>query len=224
MLTSVSEFIDNWGAEIWVSFLDTLIMVGISLTISVIIGLPLGVLLTLTGPGKALENRVIYQALNAIINILRSIPFIILLFFILPFTKFVVGTTIGVKGVIVPLVVFTAPYIARLMESSLLEVNRGIIEAYEAMGIKTRHIIWHVLIREARPSIVLGLTIATIGLIGATAMAGLVGAGGLGDLAYRYGHLRYQADIMYVTVIILIILVQAVQTIGNRVSAKLKKD
>ncbi|MFD2656932.1 methionine ABC transporter permease [Gracilibacillus thailandensis] len=224
MLTSITDFINNWGVEIWDAFIDTMIMVGVSLTLSIIIGLPLGVLLTLTGPGKALENKVLYQILNTIINILRSIPFIILLFFILPFTKLVAGTTIGVQGVIVPLVVFTAPYIARLMESSLLEVDRGVIEAYEAMGIKTRHIIWHVLIREARPSIILGLTIATIGLIGATAMAGLVGAGGLGDLAYRYGHLRYQADIMYVTVIILIILVQGVQTIGNRVSAKLKKD
>ncbi|WP_208591978.1 methionine ABC transporter permease [Gracilibacillus suaedae] len=224
MLTSITNFINNWGVEIWEAFIDTMIMVGVSLTLSIIIGLPLGVLLTLTGPGKALENKVLYQILNTIINILRSIPFIILLFFILPFTKLVAGTTIGVQGVIVPLVVFTAPYIARLMESSLLEVDRGVIEAYEAMGIKTRHIIWHVLIREARPSIILGLTIATIGLIGATAMAGLVGAGGLGDLAYRYGHLRYQADIMYVTVIILIILVQGVQTIGNRVSARLKKD
>ncbi|WP_163581407.1 methionine ABC transporter permease [Gracilibacillus saliphilus] len=224
MLTSITDFINNWGVEIWEAFIDTMIMVSVSLTLSIIIGLPLGVLLTLTGPGKALENLVLYQTLNVIINILRSIPFIILLFFILPFTELVAGTTIGVQGVIVPLVVFTAPYIARLMESSLLEVDRGVIEAYEAMGIKARHIIWHVLIREARPSIILGLTIATIGLIGATAMAGLVGAGGLGDLAYRYGHLRYQTDIMYVTVIILIILVQGVQTIGNRVSAKLKKD
>src|SRR5690606_39976455 len=138
---------------------------------------------------EALENKVVYQILNLLINIVRSIPFIILLFFILPFTKLVVGTTIGVKGVIVPLVVYTAPYIARLMETSLLEVDKGIIEAYSAMGIKTRQIIWHVMLREARPGIILGLTIATIGLIGATAMAGLVGAGGLGDLAYRFGHL-----------------------------------
>lgn len=199
-------------------------MVGISLTISVLIGLPLGVLLVLTRPGKALDNKMIYNFLNVLINIIRSIPFIILLFFILPFTKLIVGTSIGVKGVIVPLVVYTAPYIARLMETALLEVDRGIIEAYEAMGIKTRHIIWHVLVREARSSIVLGLTIATIGLIGATAMAGLVGGGGLGDLAYRFGHLRYEVDVMYVTVILLIILVQGLQSLGNRLSAKLKKD
>ncbi len=188
------------------------------------IGLPLGVLLVLTRPGKALDNKIIYNFLNVLINIIRSIPFIILLFFILPFTKLIVGTSIGVKGVIVPLVVYTAPYIARLMETALLEVDRGIIEAYEAMGIKTKHIIWHVLVREARSSIVLGLTIATIGLIGATAMAGLVGGGGLGDLAYRFGHLRYEVDVMYVTVILLIILVQGLQSLGNRLSAKLKKD
>ena len=130
-------------------------------------------LLILTRPGKYLENKFIFQTLNVIINIIRSIPFIILLVFMLPFTKWVVGTYVGVKGVIVPLVVYTAPYIARLMESSLLEVDRGVLEAYEAMGIKTRHIIWHVMLREARPTIILGLTIATISLIGATAMAGL---------------------------------------------------
>lgn len=224
MSASISNFIDGWGAEIWQSVIQTFEMVVLALAISVIIGLPLGVLLALSGPGKSLENKWLHQVLNLIINVIRSIPFIILLFFILPFTKWIAGTTIGVQGVIVPLVVYTAPYIARLMESSLLEVDRGVIEAYEAMGIKTRQIIWHVLIRESRSSIILGLTIATIGLIGATAMAGLVGAGGLGDLAYRYGHLRYQVDVMYVTVIILIILVQGIQSIGNRLSARLKKD
>lgn len=224
MLASITAFFDNWGLEIWEAVIQTFQMVAIALSISILIGLPLGVLLTLSGPGKALENKILNQGLNLIINVIRSIPFIILLFFILPFTKFIAGTTIGVAGAIVPLVVYTAPYIARLMESSLLEVDRGVIEAYEAMGIKTRHIIWHVLIRESRSSIILGLTISTIGLIGATAMAGLVGAGGLGDLAYRYGHLRYEVDVMYVTVFILIILVQGIQTLGNRLSARLKKD
>ncbi|MBM7599269.1 D-methionine transport system permease protein [Virgibacillus halotolerans] len=224
MSASISDFFENWGPDIWEALIQTFQMVGIALAISILIGLPLGVLLTLSGSGKALENKFLHQILNLVINMIRSIPFIILLFFILPFTKFIAGTTIGVSGVIAPLVIYTAPYIARLMESSLLEVDRGVIEAYEAMGIKTRHIIWHVLIRESRSSIILGLTIATIGLIGATAMAGLVGAGGLGDLAYRFGHLRYQADVMYVTVFILIILVQGIQTFGNLISAKLKKD
>ncbi len=224
MSAKVSEFIDLWGADIWNAIIETFQMVGISLLISVLIGLPLGVLLVLTRPEKALENKLLFRILNAAINVIRSIPFIILLFFILPFTKMIAGTTIGVKGVIVPLVVFTAPYIARLMESALLEVDRGVVEAYEAMGVKTRHIIWHVLVRESRSSIVLGLTIATIGLIGATAMAGLVGAGGLGDLAYRYGHLRYEVDVMYVTVFLLIVLVQGLQSFGNVLSARLKKD
>lgn len=224
MSAKISAFLENWGPDIWESLIQTFQMVGIALAISILIGLPLGVLLTLSAPGKALENKFLHHFLNLVINMIRSVPFIILLFFILPFTKFIAGTTIGVAGVIVPLVVYTAPYIARLMESSLLEVDRGVIEAYEAMGIKTRHIIWHVLIRESRSSIILGLTIATIGLIGATAMAGLVGAGGLGDLAYRFGHLRYQADVMYVTVFILIVLVQGIQTFGNLISARLKKD
>ncbi|MGD6870625.1 methionine ABC transporter permease [Sutcliffiella horikoshii] len=220
----MKAFIDNWGIDIWEAIIQTFQMVSISLSLSIVIGLPLGVFLVLTRPGKSLENKYLQGFLNTIINIIRSIPFIILLFFILPFTKFLVGTSIGVKGVLVPLVVYTAPYIARLMESSLLQVDKGILEAYEAMGIKTKDIIWNVMIREARSSIVLGLTIATIGLIGATAMAGLVGAGGLGDLAYRYGHLRYEVDVMYVTVFLLIILVQGLQSLGNTIASKLKKD
>ncbi len=220
----MADFIQQWLPLIWTSIIETFQMVSISLVFSAIIGIPLGIFVVLTRPGQTLENKFVYQLLNLFINIIRSIPFIILLFFILPFTKFLVGTTIGVKGVIVPLVLYTAPYIARLMESSLLEVDRGVIEAYKAMGIKTRQIIWNVMLREARPAIALGLTIATVSLISATAMAGLVGAGGLGDLAYRYGHLRYEVDVMYATVIILIIIVQGIQSIGNRLAAKLKKD
>lgn len=223
-MSRFEQFTNQWLPIIGKSVVETFQMVGISLFFSVLIGIPLGILIVLTRPGQALQNKFIYQISNLLINILRSIPFIILLFFILPFTKFIVGTTIGVKGVIVPLVIYTAPYIARLMESALLEVQQGVLEAYTAMGIKTRSIIWHVLLREARPSIILGLTIATVSLIGATAMAGMVGAGGLGDLAYRFGHLRYEVDVMYATVLILIILVQSIQSIGNRLAARLKKD
>jgi D-methionine transport system permease protein len=218
------SFLEQWGDMIWEATMQTFQMTGISLLISLILALPLGVSLVLTRPGGRLENKIVYPVLNSVINVIRSIPFIILLFFILPFTKLIMGTTIGVKGVIVPLVVYTAPYIARLMETALLEVDRGVLEAYESMGISTRKIIWHVMVREARPSLVLGLTIATIGLIGATAMAGLVGAGGLGDLAYRFGHLRYEPEVMYVTVLILIILVQLLQSAGNTTARKLKKD
>lgn len=217
-------FWEQWGPVVGKALIETFQMTSISLVVSILLGVPLGIMLVLTRPGQSFENRFVYQVSNFVVNIIRSIPFIILLFFILPFTKFLMGTTIGVKGVIVPLVVYTAPYIARLLESALLEVSSGVIEAYTAMGIKRRHIIWNVLLREARSSIVLGLTIATVGLIGATAMAGLVGAGGLGDLAYRYGYIRFEENIMYTAIIILIILVQIIQTIGNRVAAKLKKD
>lgn len=217
-------FYEQWHDVIWKSLGETLQMTSISLLLSVLIGIPLGLLVVLTRPGQLFESNLLYQALNLVINIIRSIPFIILLFFILPFTKFIVGTTIGVKGVIVPLVVYTAPYIARLMETALLEVSPGVVEAYTAMGIKRRQIVWNVLLREARSSIILGLTIATVGLVGATAMAGLVGAGGLGDLAYRFGHIRYEVDVMYAAVVILIILVQVIQTFGNRVATKLKRD
>lgn len=220
----MAAFYEQWGEIIWKAIGETLQMTSISLLLSVLIGIPLGLLIVLTRPGQLFENKILYQVLNLFINVIRSIPFIILLFFILPFTKIIVGTTIGVKGVIVPLVVYTAPYIARLMETALLEVSPGVIEAYTAMGIKRRHIVFKVLLREARSSIVLGLTIATVGLVGATAMAGLVGAGGLGDLAYRFGHIRFQVDVMYAAVLILIILVQLIQSIGNRVASKLKRD
>ncbi|MFA1820361.1 methionine ABC transporter permease [Virgibacillus oceani] len=220
----MGQFMEDWLPIIWEATVQTFQMVSIALVLAILLGIPLGILVVLTRPGQALENKWVYQVLNLVINIVRSIPFIILLFFILPFTKFLVGTTIGVQGVIVPLVLYTAPYIARLIENSLLEVDAGVVEAYKAMGIKKRQIIWNVMLREARPSIILGLTIATVSLIGATAMAGLVGAGGLGDLAYRYGHLRYEAEVMYATVIILIILVQGVQSFGNRLAARLKKD
>ncbi|WP_010651948.1 methionine ABC transporter permease [Oceanobacillus massiliensis] len=220
----MNEFMEEWLPIFGEAVVQTFQMVIISHFFAVLIGIPLAILLILTRPGQSLENKWVYQILNLIINVIRSVPFIILLFFILPFTKLLVGVTIGVKGVIVPLVINAAPYIARLIESALLEVDNGVIEAYKAMGIKTRQIIWNVMLREARPAIILGLTIATVSLIGATAMAGLVGAGGLGDLAYRFGHLRYEVDVMYVTVIILIIIVQGIQSIGNRLAARLKKD
>lgn len=219
----MTEFIDRWGTTIVNETLATFQMVTISLFFSILIGLPLGVLLVISRTGDK-RNIWLYRVLNVIINTIRSVPFIILLFALLPFTRLIVGTSIGVRGVIIPLVIYTAPYLARLIESSLLEVDQGVIEAYQAMGIKPLSIIWHVMIREAKPSIILGITIAVIGLIGATAMAGLVGAGGLGDLAYRFGHVRYQPDVMYVTIVILIIIIQAIQSFGNTLSQKAKKD
>ncbi|SMP66682.1 methionine ABC transporter permease [Anoxynatronum buryatiense] len=220
----MQAFYSRWGNVIFKATIETFQMVTIAMFFAVLIGLPLGVLLTLTRKNGSLENRWVYQGLNTLINLIRSIPFIILLFYILPFTKLLVGTSIGVKGVIVPLVVHTAPFVARLMESALLEVDRGVVEAYEAMGVSTPKIIWYVIIREARPAIVLGLTMAIIALIGATAMAGLVGAGGLGNLAYSYGHLRYEVSVMHTTVLLLIVLVQCLQSLGNHLATRLRKE
>src|SRR5690625_3501072 len=220
----IEQFIEQWLPYIQKASIETFQMVSISLLLAILIGVPLGIFLVLTRPGQALENNMIYQTLNVFINFIRSIPFIFLLFFISPFTHLIVLATIGVKCVIVPLVVYTATYLSRLIETSILEVDQGVIEAYEAMGIKTHQIIWHVMVREARSSIVLGLTIVTISLIGATAMAGLAGAGGIGDLAYRFGHIRYEVDVMYTTVLILIIVVQLIQMAGNKLAAFLKKD
>lgn len=220
----MSAFIEEWGDILKEGVIQSFQMTSISLLISIMIGIPLGALVVLTRPGQLLANRFIYQVLNIIINIIRSVPFIILLFFIIPFTRFIVGTSIGIQGIIVPLVIYTSPYIARLMESALLEVDHGVVEAYKAMGMKNHQIIWHVLLREGRPAIILGLTMATISLIGATAMAGLVGGGGLGDIAYRFGFQQYQTQLMYVVVILLIVLVQVIQTIGSKWAAHLKRD
>lgn len=205
------------------SLYETLMMVGIALFIATIIGIPLGVLLVITRKDHLAPNKWIFLILNVLVNIVRSVPFIILIVAIIPFTEWVAGTAIGVKGAIVPLIVFTAPYIARLIETALLEVDRGIIEAYSAMGATRSQIILRIMLREARPGIVLCLTIATIGLIGATAMAGAVGAGGLGDLALRYGYQQWNLPVMFMTVLLLICLVQLIQSFGNWTAAKLKK-
>jgi len=203
---------------------ETVIMVGVSLFIATVIGIPLGILLVVTQGNHLFPNKTLFHILNVIINIVRSLPFIILMVAIIPFTELVVGTSIGIEGAIVPLIVYTAPYIARLMETALLDVDRGVIEAYQAMGASRTQIIFRIMLREARPGIVLCLTIATIGLIGATAMAGAVGAGGLGDLALRYGYQQWDIEVMLITVVILIVLVQAIQSLGNWVAKKLKKN
>lgn len=220
----MQTFINTWGNVIWTGFGQTLAMTSITFLLSIAIGIPIGVLLVVTRADGLHPNTPVYSITNWIINILRSLPFIILLFLILPITKFVAGTTIGIRGVILPLVVYAGPYIGRLVESSLLEVDPGTIEAYQSMGISNSKIIWRIMVRESRSSIIRGLTIAAIGLIGATAMAGLVGAGGLGDIAYQYGFQRYQPDVMYATIIILIVLVQIIQSLGNVISARLNKD
>ncbi|MBH0231346.1 methionine ABC transporter permease [Halobacillus yeomjeoni] len=215
-------------ADFWPRILEatnqTLLMVGISLLLATLIGLPLGIILVVTRGGGLLENRSVFNVFSTVVNFFRSIPFIILLVAILPFTRLIVGSSIGTAAAVVPLVIFSAPYIARLVESSLLEVKPGVIEAAEAMGATPWQIIWRVYIPEALSSITLNLTIATIGLVGASAMAGFVGGGGLGDLAISYGYQRFETDIMIATVLLLVLIVQVTQTIGTYVSKKIRRQ
>jgi D-methionine transport system permease protein len=205
------------------ALIETIQMVAFSLLFSAIIGLPLGVLLVVTRKGQLLENLPVFNVLNAIINIFRSIPFIILMVAIIPLTRLIVGTSIGTAAAIVPLVFFAGPYIARLVENSLLEVDKGVLEAAEAMGATPFQTIFKFLIPEALSSLVLALTIATIGLVGGSAMAGAVGGGGIGDLAITYGYQRFDTVTMLITVAILVVLVQGLQSFGNFLSKKIRR-
>lgn len=202
--------------EIWLATLDTLLMLGGSLLFTVVLGLPLGVLLFLTGPRQLFAHRGFYAVLSLVVNVLRSLPFIILLIVMIPLTLLLAGTSLGVAGAIPPLVVGATPFFARLVETALREVDRGIIEATQSMGASTRQIIWNALLPEARPGIIAAITVTAITLVSYTAMAGVVGAGGLGDLAIRFGYQRFQTDVMVVTVVLLLILVQLLQMLGDR--------
>ncbi len=205
------------------ALIETIQMVAFSLLFSTIIGLPLGVLLVVTRKGHLLEQTVVFTILNGIINILRSIPFIILMVAIIPITRAIVNTSIGTAAAVVPLVFYAAPYIARLVENSLLEVDKGVLEAAEAMGATPVQTIFRFLIPEALSSLVLAFTIATIGLVGASAMAGAVGGGGIGDLAITYGYQRFDTITMLITVAILVVLVQGLQSLGNISSKKIRR-
>lgn len=202
--------------EIWLASVDTFWMLGGSLLFTVVLGLPLGVLLFLTGPRQMFEQKAVYTLLSLVVNILRSLPFIILLIVMIPLTVLITGTSLGVAGAIPPLVVGATPFFARLVETALREVDKGIIEATQAMGASTRQIIWNALLPEARPGIIAAITVTAITLVSYTAMAGVVGAGGLGDLAIRFGYQRFQTDVMVVTVVMLLILVQILQTVGDK--------
>jgi D-methionine transport system permease protein len=205
----------DW-VEIWQACLDTLSMLGGSMLFTVILGLPLGVLLFLTGPRQMFEQKGLYALLSVVVNILRSVPFVILLIVMIPLTVLITGTSLGVAGAIPPLVVGATPFFARLVETALREVDRGIIEATQAMGATTRQIVVNALLPEALPGIIAAITVTAITLVSYTAMSGLIGGGGLGDLAVRYGYQRYQTDVMVVTVILLLILVQVLQTVGDK--------
>ncbi len=197
---------------------ETIYMVILATVFSYIFGLPLAIILVITDQGHILENPGLNRTLGSIVNAARSIPFIIFLILVIPLTRLIVGTSIGTVASIVPLTLAAIPFVARLVETSLKEINWGLIEAALSMGANTRQIIRKVLIPEALPSIIMGVSITTINLVGYSAMAGIVGGGGLGTLAYNYGYQRYQTDIMWVTVILLIILVQGVQMLGDKLS------
>lgn len=199
---------------------ETLYMTLVSTFLGYCLGMPLGITLAVTDKGGIKPNALVYKILDVISNIIRSVPFIILLIVLIPFTRAIVGKSYGSTATIVPLVVAAAPFIGRMVESSIKEVDSGVIEAAQSMGAGTFTIIFRVLLVEARTSILVGATIAIGTILGYSAMAGTVGGGGLGDIAIRYGYHRYQADIMIVTVVLLIILVQIFQTIGMYISNK----
>ena len=208
------------ASQLILSAEQTLYMVFVSLVVGSILAIVLAMILVLTNENGILKNRPIYLVLNTIINIIRSVPFIILMVFIMPLTKTIVGTRIGTTAALIPLIVFITPYLTRRFENSILDVNRGIVEAAQAMGASYFEIVWYFLLPEAKGSLILSITTGTIGLIGATAMAGAIGAGGVGDLALTYGYERMNTPLMLFTVVVLIIFVQIIQTVGNHFAYK----
>ncbi len=194
---------------------DTIYMTVVATFFSYVFGVVMGVILVITRKGGITPHKLIYSVLDIVVNLTRSFPFLILMIAVIPFTRFLVGTTIGNNATIVPLVLSAAPFVARLVESSLLEVDHGVIEAAQSMGATTWQIITRVMIPESMPSLINGSAVAAITILGYSAMAGAVGGGGLGKLAIMYGYNRYQTDIMIITVVLLIIIVQAFQSIGN---------
>lgn len=203
--------------------LITLYMTLVSTFAAYCLGLPMGIILVVTAKGGLKPNRVVYKILDIVVNVVRSVPFLILLILVIPFTRAIVGKAYGPTATIVPLVLAAAPFIARMVESSLLEVDRGVIEAAQSMGAGLYTIIVKVLLGEARTSLVVGATIVLSTVLGYSAMAGAVGGGGLGDIAIQYGYYRYQGDIMWVTVILLVLLVQVMQYAGTKLSKKLDR-
>lgn len=205
------------------SLLETLYMVFFSTIFSLLLGFPLGILLTITEKNGVWEKHLLNQILNSVINVLRSFPFIILMIIVFPLSRLIVGSTIGTKATIVPLSIAAAPFVARIIESSLKEVDNGVIEASISMGATVPQIIFKVMIPETMSSLVLGITMTIINLIGYSAMAGAIGGGGLGDLAIRYGLYRFQKDIMIVSVALIVVLVQVIQLIGNKAASSIDK-
>ena len=206
-----SMMLELFATSLW----ETIVMVGISGVLGALIGIPMGVFLRLTDQGGVLENSALNKTVGWVVNAVRSTPFIILLVAIIPFTRLLTGSSIGTAAAVVPLTLAAAPFIARLVETALREVDHGLVEAAQSMGATTGQIVWKVLLPEALPGIVAGLTISFVSLTGYSAMAGAVGGGGLGDLGIRYGYQRFLPDIMLAVVVVLIFFVQAIQSLGD---------
>ena len=218
MFENFSEMmLELFATSLW----ETVIMVGVSGVVGGLLGIPLGVFLRLTDKGGVLENSPLNKSVGWLVNALRSTPFIILLVAIIPFTRLITGSSIGTWAAVVPLTIAAAPFIARLVETALREVDNGLVEAAHSMGATTWQIVWKVLLPEALPGIVAGLTISFVSLTGYSAMAGAIGGGGLGDLGIRYGYQRFLPDIMLAVVIVLIFFVQAIQSLGDWVVRRL---
>ncbi|MDG9874045.1 ABC transporter permease [Pseudomonas juntendi] len=212
-----------WFDRLLEGLLDTLLMVGVSSLIALLLGIPLALLLVTSGRGGIFEAALLNRVLGAFVNLFRSIPFLILMVALIPFTRLVVGTTYGVWAAVVPLTIAATPFFARIAEVSLREVDHGLVEAAQAMGCRRWHIVWHVLLPEALPGIVGGFTITLVTLINSSAMAGAIGAGGLGDIAYRYGYQRFDSQIMLTVIAMLVALVALIQLGGDRLAKGLNK-
>lgn len=217
------DILIQYEAEIIKAILETFIMVGASIVAAVLVGLPVGTLLFLCQKGKVLENKFIHTILNLLVNIIRSFPFLLLVVFLIPFTRLIVGTAIGTTAAIVPLAIIAIAHYSRLVEQSLLDVPKGVIEAAISMGASVNAIIFKFLYVEARSGLVLGLTTSTISFISYSTIMGVVGGGGIGDFAIRYGYQQFRTDLMMYMIIIMILLVQLIQIIGMRVARKIDK-
>lgn len=216
---STNELIET----LWIASKETFFMVGISMLIALVVGTVLGIVLYITSSSLLYANKPINAISGFIINVIRSIPFIILLVLLYPFTDFLLNTTIGAKAVTVPLTVAAIAFLARLVEGAFAEIDKGVIEASLAMGASVKDIVWDVLLVEALPGIIRAITVTIISIIGYSSMAGTVGGGGIGDLAIRYGYQRYQTDVLIITVIILVVLVQLIQIIGEKIAVGFTK-
>ncbi len=218
-----SAFFAQYGNLFLQGTVDTLIMTCVATILAYVIGIPLGILLVVTGPNGLRPNRIVSTIVGWIVNIGRSVPFIILLVALIPFTRFIVGTSLGVPGAVVPLVVTAAPFAARMVEQSLEETDSGLVEAAQSFGASTWQIVWKVYLKETLPSLVRGAAITFVTLFGYSAMAGTVGAGGLGDIAIRYGYQRFQTDVMIFAVLLCVVLVIVFQAIGDVTARKIDK-